>query len=312
MSTPTMTFTPRKVHAIDTDSGLTDVVKRVEWGISFVSGDHESIAGGVTILPEPLPEDYIPISEVNDNIIKNWVVKTHGSSFIDDLEEFHQQQLNDKVILESAKNVSSLETPRPVDPFLNVEKNTISSLPLLDNTAVSLLLDTKIKNLTLNKIHDKTARLVAVEMLFPTEHIDEQSNNMFDSVKKIVDLSYLLGITTILKTNDPTIMNYFETTYIFDKTEIQKDFYLYTQPLSDKTGKKIVYTSLEFMGLFTETEEQDILTACDTDTNVRKFYNQLLSANFVNKADSRVEYGINYLVEIGALNQIRANEIMSI
>lgn len=112
MSTPTITFIPREVHSVDTESGLTDVVKRVEWEFHFTSEGHTSVGSGVTILPEPSPEDYIPVSGVTKEDLKNWVVETHGGDvFLDQILEFHQHQLAEKAVMDAASSVDSLEEP---------------------------------------------------------------------------------------------------------------------------------------------------------------------------------------------------------
>lgn len=210
-------------------------------------------------------------------------------------------------------SLSDEPEPDPNTKFEGVEDDFLNSLPALSSTAVDLIMSMELRNLKLNRVYNRRAELVAVEASGPADRSDTTTGTrMFQSGNKIIPKAAAVGVTTMSRTNNPTIMEYLETDNGFERLEISDNYYLFTQPRTAITGKKSVYSSLEFIELFEDAEVDSVLALASTDSNARKFYDKLMSANFVDKTDPRVIGGMNYLVTAGALSQARADEIMTI
>lgn len=69
-------------------------------------------------------------------------------------------------------------------------------------------------------------------------------------------------------------------------------------------------TSLEFLDLFTESEQLAIATAAMQSAQVKLWYDRTLAAMFITLADPRTEAGLTSLVDGGMLSAERKTEII--
>ena len=74
---------------------------------------------------------------------------------------------------------------------------------------------------------------------------------------------------------------------------------------------KTIFTSLEFLDKFTESEQLAVVEATMTTAAVKLWYDRLLAASFVDLEDSRIPDGLNALVSAGILDASRVAEIMT-
>ncbi|BEV07966.1 hypothetical protein [Methylophilus sp. DW102] len=74
---------------------------------------------------------------------------------------------------------------------------------------------------------------------------------------------------------------------------------------------KTVFTSLEFLDKFTESEQLAVVEATMTNAAVKLWYDRLLAASFLDLADIRIPDGLNALVSAGLLEASRVAEIMT-
>ena len=70
------------------------------------------------------------------------------------------------------------------------------------------------------------------------------------------------------------------------------------------------FTSLEFLDLFTETEQIAVATAAMQSAQVKLWYDRTLAAMFITLADPRTEAGLAALVTAGLLTTERKAEIV--
>lgn len=70
------------------------------------------------------------------------------------------------------------------------------------------------------------------------------------------------------------------------------------------------FTSLEFLDLFTETEQLSVATAAMQSAQVKLWYDRTLAASFVTLADPRTEAGLDALVSAQLLTAARKAEIV--
>ena len=70
-------------------------------------------------------------------------------------------------------------------------------------------------------------------------------------------------------------------------------------------------TSLEFLDLFTESEQLAIATAAMQSAQVKLWYDRMLAAMFITLADPRTEAGLTALVTAGLLTAERKTEIVA-
>src|SRR5690606_20139519 len=72
---------------------------------------------------------------------------------------------------------------------------------------------------------------------------------------------------------------------------------------------KTQVTSLEFLDLFTESEQLAVATAATQSAQVKLWYDRTLAASFITLADPRTEAGLAALVGARLLTQERKDEI---
>ena len=74
---------------------------------------------------------------------------------------------------------------------------------------------------------------------------------------------------------------------------------------------KTRFTSLEYLDRFTEQEQVDIVTATNSNIQIKLFYDRLLAATFIDLEDHRTEAGIDALIAAGLLGESRKEELMT-
>ena len=70
------------------------------------------------------------------------------------------------------------------------------------------------------------------------------------------------------------------------------------------------FASLQFLELFTEAEQLAVVEATLVSAPVKLWYDKLLAADFVTRADPRTEQGLDTLVTAGLLTEQRRDEIL--
>ncbi len=71
-------------------------------------------------------------------------------------------------------------------------------------------------------------------------------------------------------------------------------------------------TSLEFLDLFTESEQLAVAQAALKSAHIKLWYDRLLAASFITLADPRTETGLNHLTTAGLLTPERKDEIVGL
>jgi len=74
---------------------------------------------------------------------------------------------------------------------------------------------------------------------------------------------------------------------------------------------KTRFTSLEYLDRFTTVEEDGILDAMAEDKQVRKFYDRLLAATYIDVEDARTAQGLDLLISKGLLASSRKDELLA-
>lgn len=70
------------------------------------------------------------------------------------------------------------------------------------------------------------------------------------------------------------------------------------------------FTSLEYLDLFTDDEQIAVVSATMANASVKLWYDKMLAAGFVTKADPRTEAGLAALVSAGLLTAERKAAIV--
>jgi hypothetical protein len=81
------------------------------------------------------------------------------------------------------------------------------------------------------------------------------------------------------------------------------------RPLTADELRK-VWTTLDFLGRFTDAEMNSIEIGRENDEIVRSFYRAAMAAQEIVSDDPRTVAGMNYLVSVGILTQARRDEIL--
>tara|TARA_B100000749_G_C18438760_1_gene471247 strand:+ start:2075 stop:2443 length:369 start_codon:yes stop_codon:yes gene_type:complete len=74
---------------------------------------------------------------------------------------------------------------------------------------------------------------------------------------------------------------------------------------------KTQFTSLEYLARFSSIEENAIITASDSNIEIRKFYFRLLGATFIDINDPRTEQGIDALIAAELLEPSRKTDLLT-
>jgi len=74
---------------------------------------------------------------------------------------------------------------------------------------------------------------------------------------------------------------------------------------------KTKFTSLEYLDRFTDQEQVDIVTATNSNIQIKLFYDRLLAATFIDLEDHRTEAGIDALIAAGLLDESRKEQLMT-
>ena len=72
------------------------------------------------------------------------------------------------------------------------------------------------------------------------------------------------------------------------------------------------FTSLEYLDLFTESEQLAVVSATMAVPQVKLWYDKMLAAGYVTIADPRTEGGLAALVGAGLLTEARKLEILAV
>ena len=72
------------------------------------------------------------------------------------------------------------------------------------------------------------------------------------------------------------------------------------------------FTSLEYLDLFTESEQLAVVSATMAVPQVKLWYDKMLAAGFITTADPRTEGGLAALVGAGLLTEDRKVEILEV
>lgn len=72
------------------------------------------------------------------------------------------------------------------------------------------------------------------------------------------------------------------------------------------------FTSLEYLDLFTESEQLAVVSATMAVPQVKLWYDKMLAAGFITSADPRTEGGLAALVGAGLLTEVRKVEILAV
>ena len=71
------------------------------------------------------------------------------------------------------------------------------------------------------------------------------------------------------------------------------------------------FTSLEYLDLFTESEQLAVVSATMAVPQVKLWYDRMLAASFVSLSDPRTSAGLQALVSAGLLTQVRRAAIVA-
>lgn len=72
------------------------------------------------------------------------------------------------------------------------------------------------------------------------------------------------------------------------------------------------FTSLEYLDLFTESEQLAVVSATMVVPQVKLWYDKMLAAGFITSSDPRTEGGLAALVGAGLLTEARKVEILAV
>lgn len=72
------------------------------------------------------------------------------------------------------------------------------------------------------------------------------------------------------------------------------------------------FTSLEYLDLFTESEQLAVAAAAMENAAIKLWYDRMLAASFITLADERTEAGLDALVSAGLITSARRTAIVGL
>lgn len=73
---------------------------------------------------------------------------------------------------------------------------------------------------------------------------------------------------------------------------------------------KTKFSSNQYFDRFTEAEQDSIISATDSDIQVRKFYDRMWGSDFIDLEDPRTAMGLDLLISKNLLDASRKDELL--
>lgn len=97
MNEITYTFKKLKILTNPAIVGYDNVIAKVVWQIEFTDGTSNSAGMGETEFQFSNPETFIPIEQVTDEVLEQWVIEKEGGvQFINMLKNIHAPMIEKK------------------------------------------------------------------------------------------------------------------------------------------------------------------------------------------------------------------------
>jgi len=87
-------FSVRKMYVFPKKGDNVNVVGKVDWAVTFSRNGVTSTGVGETLLGTDNIEYFVPIDEITENVVIQWVIaKEGGQQFIQRLQQIHEPNL---------------------------------------------------------------------------------------------------------------------------------------------------------------------------------------------------------------------------
>jgi hypothetical protein len=117
---------------------------------------------------------------------------------------------------------------------------------------------------------------------------------------QITEEQYQEALEGMMQGKEVRIDNGFEVVYLNSSA-----------PVGEQTQYKTQFTSLEYLDRFTDEEEDSIILAAESNIQIRKYYNRLLAATYIDINDSRTEQGLDALIMLELLAPERKEQLLA-
>lgn len=95
-------FYIESINVIPSINGCINAIKRIVWHVIFEKDGIQSQGAGETYLNDPVAESFIPIDQLTDQQVIDWVVeKNGGANYLAEIRAYHEQDIDIKKLKES-------------------------------------------------------------------------------------------------------------------------------------------------------------------------------------------------------------------
>lgn len=197
------------------------------------------------------------------------------------------------------QGTKSFDTISKVEKLLQAFKQLKESFTPLRNESVSVIEHLDIYNLKIDKLYNSTSNLVAISLQGPSEQASvEQGTKMFNSASLVINKAKAIGVTVYAETDKQNVRDFLVNIHNFTEVLVEGVSLLYWHDAS-KAGKKFIYSSQQFLNKFSASLQESIITT--SDVQVRKIYDLLIAADYIDITDARVSQGLDLLIFKGLL-----------
>ena len=223
--------------------------------------------------------------------------------------EWDNQLRSILTIEEGSTGTGSSNTAQEEEVLLTSYQDTLDTLTINLEESVKVIEEIVINNLRVERVYNRLSNLVGLKLIGPVKQATAQEGAvMFNSATAIISKAQSIGVTLIAQSSQSNVIDFLADTHIFSNTPVGTESLLLS-PITGDEGKKFICSSIEFINKFTEAEDDQI--AASTNPNVKKFYKQMLAANYIDITNPMTLGALDLLVALGLLTAARKLEVIT-
>lgn len=187
----------------------------------------------------------------------------------------------------------------------------VDTLQPVDQSSVRVIEELPIKNLRLTRIYNSDTVLVGLELLATEQSSPSAGANTLNNVSTVIETAKNLGVTILVQSQSNNVNNFLTNIHGFIRVNTSGPYRIFYTPMTDRVGKKLISSSLEYMNRFIPEERLRVVRASMTDPEVKQFYDTLLTVNYVDINNPMIPLGLDLLIARGLINPNRRDDLLN-
>lgn len=187
----------------------------------------------------------------------------------------------------------------------------VDTLQPVDQSSVRVIEELPIKNLRLTRIYNSDTVLVGLELLATEQSSPSAGANTLNNASTVIETAKNLGVTILVQSQSNNVNNFLTNIHGFIRVNTSGPYRIFYTPMTDRVGKKLISSSLEYMNRFIPEERLRVVRASMTDPEVKQFYDTLLTVNYVDINNPMIPLGLDLLIARGLINPNRRDDLLN-